>query len=128
LGQNGRRRFYFQGRRQFIIRPAGWETMAGQHRDCQLLGRLFQGFIRLQKLLYHHLQGGRGLGGRFAHRYESGSLLITSNHPFSTRDSIFPDNRMAVAAVDRLIHHADIIELTGESYRKRAHATRRKEE
>ncbi len=63
-----------------------------------------------------------------AHRYESGSLLITSNHPFSTWDSIFPDNMMAVAAVDRLIHHADIIELTGESYRKRAHATRRKEE
>jgi len=62
-----------------------------------------------------------------AHRYESGSLLITSNHPFSTWDTIFPDNMMAVAAVDRLVHHADIIELTGESYRKRAQATRKKE-
>ncbi len=62
-----------------------------------------------------------------AHRYESGSLLITSNHPFSAWDSIFPDNMMAVAAVDRLIHHADIIELTGESYRKRAQADRKKE-
>lgn len=62
-----------------------------------------------------------------AHRYESGSLLITSNHPFSAWDSIFPDNMMAVAAVDRLVHHADIIELTGESYRKRAQATRKKE-
>jgi DNA replication protein DnaC len=62
-----------------------------------------------------------------AHRYESGSLLITSNHPFSAWDSIFPDNMMAVAAVDRLVHHADIIELTGESYRKRAQAARNKE-
>ncbi|MEQ9271344.1 IS21-like element helper ATPase IstB [Marinobacter salarius] len=62
-----------------------------------------------------------------AHRYESGSLLITSNHPFSAWDSIFPDNMMAVAAVDRLVHHADIIELTGESYRKRTQATRKKE-
>lgn len=62
-----------------------------------------------------------------AHRYESGSLLITSNHPFSAWDSIFPDSMMAVAAVDRLVHHADIIELTGESYRKRAQAARRKE-
>ena len=62
-----------------------------------------------------------------AHRYESGSLLITSNHPFSAWDSIFPDNMMAVAAVDRLVHHADIIELTGESYRKRAQAQRKKE-
>jgi DNA replication protein DnaC len=62
-----------------------------------------------------------------AHRYESGSLLITSNHPFSAWDSIFPDNMMAVAAVDRLVHHADIIELTGESYRKRAQAAQKKE-
>ncbi len=57
-----------------------------------------------------------------AHRYEAGSLLITSNQPFSAWDSIFPDDMMAVAAIDRLVHHADIVELTGESYRKRAHA------
>jgi len=62
-----------------------------------------------------------------AHRYESGSLLITSNHPFSAWDSIFPDNMMAVAAIDRLVHHANIIELTGESYRKRAQTKRKKE-
>jgi len=34
---------------------------------------------------------------------------------------------MAVAAIDRLIHHADIIELSGESYRKKAQTNRRKE-
>lgn len=62
-----------------------------------------------------------------AHRYESGSLLITSNQPFSTWDQIFSDNVMAVAAIDRLIHHAHIIELSGESYRKRAHAKQSKE-
>lgn len=62
-----------------------------------------------------------------AHRYESGSILITSNHPFSAWDTIFPDNMMAVAAVDRLVHHADIIELSGESYRKRAQSTKHKE-
>jgi len=53
-----------------------------------------------------------------AHRYESGSLIITANQPFSEWDRIFPDNMMTVAAVDRLIHHASIIELEGESYRK----------
>lgn len=62
-----------------------------------------------------------------AHRYEAGSLLITSNQPFSAWDSVFPDDMMAVAAVDRLIHHAHIIELSGESYRKRAHTLQRKE-
>jgi len=54
-----------------------------------------------------------------AHRYESGSLIITANQPFSAWDSIFPDSMMTVAAIDRLIHHATIIELEGESYRKK---------
>lgn len=54
-----------------------------------------------------------------AHRYESGSLLITANQPFSEWDQIFPDNMMTVAAVDRLIHHAAIINIKGESYRQK---------
>lgn len=53
-----------------------------------------------------------------AHRYESGSLLITSNQPFSAWDRIFADNMMTVAAIDRLVHHAQIIEIQAESYRK----------
>lgn len=52
-----------------------------------------------------------------AHRYESGSLVITANQPFSKWDAIFPDNIMTVAAVDRLVHHAMIIKLEGESFR-----------
>ena len=54
-----------------------------------------------------------------AHRYESGSLIITSNQPFSQWDSIFPDSMMTVAAVDRLVHHATIIGIEGESYRSK---------
>src|SRR5207249_12129062 len=54
-----------------------------------------------------------------AHRYESGSLIITSNQPFSEWDSIFSDTMMTVAAIDRLVHHAQIIEIQAESYRKR---------
>lgn len=54
-----------------------------------------------------------------AHRYESASLIITSNQPFSQWDQIFPDTMMTVAAIDRIIHHATIIELNGESYRKK---------
>lgn len=54
-----------------------------------------------------------------AHRYESGSLVITSNQPFSQWDDIFPDTMMAVAAIDRIIHHATIIEIDTESYRRK---------
>ena len=54
-----------------------------------------------------------------AHRYESGSLIITSNQPFSQWDQIFTDTMMTVAAIDRIIHHATIIEIEGDSYRKK---------
>ena len=51
------------------------------------------------------------------HRYETGSLIITANQPFSEWDYIFPDNMMAVASIDRLVHHSNIINIDGESYR-----------
>ena len=54
-----------------------------------------------------------------AHRYEHGSIIITTNQAFSEWDSIFGDNMMTVAAIDRLIHHADIFKIEGESYRKK---------
>jgi archaellum biogenesis ATPase FlaH len=54
-----------------------------------------------------------------AHRYESGSLIITSNQPFSHWDQIFSDTMMTVAAIDRIIHHATIIEIEGDSYRRK---------
>lgn len=53
-----------------------------------------------------------------ADRYENNSLIITSNQPFGEWDQIFPDSTMAVAAIDRLIHRATIINIQGESYRK----------
>jgi DNA replication protein DnaC len=54
------------------------------------------------------------------HRYETGSLIITANQPFAKWDAIFPDNMMAVAAIDRLVHHATVININGESYRLKA--------
>ena len=53
-------------------------------------------------------------------RYENKSLLITCNQPFAEWDKIFIDRTMAVAAVDRLVHHATILELNVESYRRKA--------
>jgi hypothetical protein len=54
-----------------------------------------------------------------AHRYETGSLIVTSNQPFAEWDRIFPDQMMTVAAVDRLVHHATIIEVGSDSYRRK---------
>jgi DNA replication protein DnaC len=57
-----------------------------------------------------------------AQRYENRSLLITANQPFKEWDQIFPDTIMAVAAIDRLVHHATIINITDDSYRRRQSA------
>ena len=54
-----------------------------------------------------------------AHRYENGRLIVTSNQPFSHWDEIFPDTLMTVAAIDRIIHHATIVEIDGDNYRKK---------
>jgi DNA replication protein DnaC len=52
-----------------------------------------------------------------AERYESGSVMLTSNLPFSKWESIFKDPMVTAAAIDRLIHHSVIVELNLPSYR-----------
>jgi DNA replication protein DnaC len=53
-----------------------------------------------------------------AHRYERHSLIITSNQSFEDWDELFTDTTMTVAAIDRLVHHAHIVQLLGDSYRR----------
>jgi DNA replication protein DnaC len=52
-----------------------------------------------------------------AERYERGSLMITSNLPFSKWERIFKDPMTTAAAIDRLVHHSIILELNLPSYR-----------
>ena len=52
-----------------------------------------------------------------AERYERGSVLLTSNLPFSKWEGIFKDPMTTAAAIDRLVHHSIILELNIPSYR-----------
>ena len=52
-----------------------------------------------------------------AERYERGSVMITSNLPFSGWEAIFKDPMTTAAAIDRLVHHSVILELNIASYR-----------
>jgi DNA replication protein DnaC len=61
-----------------------------------------------------------------AARYERRSLLITANQPFGEWGRIFPDQAMTLAAVDRLVHHATILEMNVESYRRKAALDRKR--
>jgi DNA replication protein DnaC len=55
-----------------------------------------------------------------AHRYESRSVLLTSNLVFSQWEQIFKDPMTTAAAIDRLVHHSVILELNLPSYRMEA--------
>ena len=55
-----------------------------------------------------------------AERYERRSVMITSNLVFSQWDKIFKDAMTTAAAIDRLVHHSIILEVTGDSYRNEA--------
>jgi DNA replication protein DnaC len=52
-------------------------------------------------------------------RYERASVIVTSNKPFSSWGEIFGDEVVAAAMIDRLVHHAEILALKGDSYRLR---------
>jgi DNA replication protein DnaC len=63
-------------------------------------------------------------------RYERRSIVLTTNLAFSEWNTVFPNAACATALIDRLTHHAEIVSMTGESYRKReaeiAHKARRR--
>ena len=50
-------------------------------------------------------------------RYERASLIVTSNKPFGRWGEVFGDDVVAAAMIDRLVHHAEVIALKGDTYR-----------
>ncbi len=78
---------------------------------CDLLILDEMGFVPFHQtgaqLLFHLVSG----------FYENKSVIVTSNLEFGQWGSVFGDNRLAAALVDRLVHHAHILAFTGESYR-----------
>ena len=61
-----------------------------------------------------------------SHRYERGTIMITSNLPFSKWEQIFKDQMTTAAAIDRLVHHCVILELNLASYRLEHSKSQRK--
>ncbi len=50
-------------------------------------------------------------------RYERASVIVTSNKPFGRWGEVFGDATVAAAMIDRLVHHAEVVSLKGDSYR-----------
>jgi DNA replication protein DnaC len=61
-----------------------------------------------------------------ASRYEQASIIITSNKSFESWSEVFPDAVIASAVLDRLVHHAHLVPIIGDSYRMKDHKARAK--
>jgi DNA replication protein DnaC len=57
-------------------------------------------------------------------RYEHGSIILTTNRGIASWGEIFEDTTVAAAILDRLLHHATVLQIDGESYRMRGHRSR----
>lgn len=57
-------------------------------------------------------------------RYEHGAIILTTNRGIASWGEIFEDTTVAAAILDRLLHHATVLQIDGESYRMRGHRAR----
>lgn len=64
-----------------------------------------------------HKDGSELLFDLISECYESASVIVTTNLEFGQWNTVFGDNRLTAAIIDRLVHHAHILSFTGESYR-----------
>lgn len=108
------------------------QELLAAKRDL-VLPRLLKQWGRFDALLIddlgyvqHSRQEMEVLFNLLAHRYERGSVMITSNLPFSRWEEIFKDPMTTAAAIDRLVHHSVILELNISSYRLEASKKKRR--
>jgi DNA replication protein DnaC len=97
--------------------------------DAQRAGRLDDELTRLQRIalvivdevgyIPFDPQAANLMFMLVSRRYERASMIVTSNKPFSGWGEIFGDDVVAAAMIDRLVHHAEIVALKGDSYRLR---------
>src|SRR5829696_6340689 len=95
--------------------------------DAQRQGRLDDELIRLQRIpllivdevgyIPFDPQAANLMFMLVSRRYERASMIVTSNKPFSSWGEIFGGDVVAAAMIDRLVHHAEILALKGDSYR-----------
>jgi DNA replication protein DnaC len=97
--------------------------------DAQRQGRLDDELTRLQRIpllivdevgyIPFDPQAANLMFMLVSRRYERASMIVTSNKPFSGWGEVFGDDVVAAAMIDRLVHHAEIVALKGDSYRLR---------
>jgi DNA replication protein DnaC len=87
------------------------EKLIAQYVDADLVVLDELGFTPLNRVVADHVFR------IVSERYERGAIILTSNKPFDLWGEMFADPILATAVLDRLVHHAHIVPITGESYR-----------
>ena len=103
-------------------------ALAKAEREGQLLQKI-RFFCRTALLIVDEIgylpvaSGGGNLFFQLVNaRYEKGAMILTSNRGFAEWGEVFGDPVVATALLDRLLHHAQVIQIEGNSYRLRQHA------
>lgn len=122
------------GKRVLFFTAAGLVNQLEEAQKQYRVERLMSALEKVDLLIVDELgylsfsRGGAELLFRvFADRHERGSILITSNLPFSEWGQIFQGERMTAALLDRFTHRCHIFEMNGESYRFRESSKQAKE-
>jgi DNA replication protein DnaC len=104
------------------------DSLAKADREGRLRERI-RYLCRAQLLIIDeigYLSVGAGAGNLFFQlvnaRYERGAMILTSNRGFAEWGQVFGDAIIATALLDRLLHHAVVVQIEGSSYRLRQHA------
>jgi DNA replication protein DnaC len=115
-----------QGKRVRFYTAAGLVNELLEARDERSLSRLETRLGKCEMVVLDEVgyvpfseEGARLLFNFMNSRYERGSLIITSNLEFGKWTSVFGDEQLTVALLDRLTHHCHILEMNGDSYRFR---------
>jgi DNA replication protein DnaC len=111
---------------QLLLDLGGQESARGLARRLNYYGQ--RGLLVLDELGYlsYDARAADLLFQVVSRRYEKRSLVLTTNLAFSDWPTIFPNAGSAIALIDRLIHHAEILTIEGESYRRRTAELTRK--
>ena len=115
-----------RGRRVLFVRAADLVQQLVEARDSRELLALRRKLLKYQLLILDELGfvpfdrvGGELLFNVLSERYERRSTLVTTNLAFSEWVGVFGDEKLTVALLDRLSHHAHILTTQGSSYRRR---------
>ena len=112
------------GHRVAFATAAGWVAKLGEahqqsrlHDELTRLGRI--PLLVIDEVGYLPFDGEAAnlFFQLISSRYERASVIVTSNKPFGRWGEVFGDAVVAAAMIDRLVHHAEVVNLKGDSYR-----------